>query len=641
MDALSMVPGDEVLDDLNEDQLRAVTHGEGPLLVLAGAGSGKTRVITRRIAYLVRHRGVHPANILAVTFTNKAAQEMRDRVQVLLSGRDAPQWIGTFHSICLKWLRIYAERLGYPKDFVVYDEDDQESVLKRVVREMGFQDTSVARFKAAIEYWKNEGIWEPEPPDSPRRRQEYEVFLRYQQALREARAMDFGDLLCNALRLLVEDEGARTDLQSHFLYVLVDEFQDTNRVQYEILKALVKPHRNLCVVGDDDQSIYSWRGARVENILDFRDDFPDAAVVTLRTNYRSRKPILDAATRLIGANRRRHRKELVAYRGPGQPVRVQALQTEMEEARFVVNAIKRLRAEGVPLSNIAVFYRTHAQSRPFEDALRMAGIPYVVVGGVKFYQRKEIKDLIAYLRVLVNPADSVSLERILNVPPRGLGPSTLSRARELAVQYGEPLLLGLGRLADMAGPAIRERIRSFTQTIMDLAEEARTKDAATIIEATLERTGYLEYLSRDETPEGQNRVENVMELVASARDLSATTGQRDLKSFLDRIALLQPVDTPSESDGAKGEGVNLMTIHASKGLEFEHCFLCGVEESLIPHFNSVGRQADLEEERRLMYVAMTRARESLTLTWAATRLRMGRVQWCQPSRFLADLGGRR
>lgn len=623
---------DPILHELNEDQVRAVTHERGPLLILAGAGSGKTRVITRRIAWLVRERAVPPWRILAVTFTNKAANEMRERVVHLLGTDDAPSWMGTFHSIGLRWLRKYADRLGYPSDFVVYDDDDQESVLRRLLRERGLQKQGIGPYRSYIDRLKNDGLLEP--PDRPmfREAEHAEVFAAYQRVLREAQAVDFGDLLCLPLKVLREHDDVRERLRSEFLHILVDEFQDTNLAQYEILKLLVGSERNLCVVGDDDQSIYSWRGARVENILDFRRDFPDATVVTLRANYRSRAPILRAASRVIAFNRRRHPKDLDPARGDGGSVTLHTAFGEREEAQYVVRQVRARQAEGIPLSRMAVFYRTHAQSRPFEDALRSLGIPYRVVGGIRFYQRKEIKDVLAYLRLIVNPSDSVSLERIVNVPPRGLGPATLARVHEEATARGESLLMALARVGDRCGPATQKRIREFVETVSSLALLARDTDAVSVIRATLERTGYLAYLKADETPVGIARVENVEELVAAARDFMATSGRTDLWSYLDRVSLLQPTD---EGDGV--EALNLMTVHAAKGLEFDCVFLCGLEEGLLPHIGAVGNERAIEEERRLMYVAMTRAREALYLTWAGTRIRMGMVQAMRPSRFLQEL----
>lgn len=633
---------DPILRDLNEAQYQAVTHDRGPLLILAGAGSGKTRAITRRIAWLVRARSVFPSRILAVTFTNKAATEMRERVSRLLGGEDAPRWMGTFHSICLRLLRQHAQRLGYSRDFVVYDDDDTESALRAVLKRMDLPREGVRAFASYIDGLKNEGILEPPDPRSPRERVHAEVYAAYQADLRANGAMDFGDLLLLALRLMEEHEDVRRDIQDRFDHVLVDEFQDTNVVQYRLLQWVAARHQNLCVVGDDDQSIYSWRGARVENILEFTDDYPDAKVVTLGANYRSRDPILHAASRVISFNRRRHGKELSAMRGPGEPVRVHASLNEQHEAAWVVREIVSHGEDGVDLSRMAIFYRTNAQSRAFEDALRARRIPYRVVGGMKFYQRKEVKDVLAYLRLLVNPADSLSLERVFNVPPRGIGAATIEKARARIQGPEDSLLMALARVGDETGGATGKRVRAFIEMLTGLALQAREQNAEDIVRQTLDQTGLLEFLNRDESPEGQSRVENVQELLASVRQFQEASGQTDLRSWLDRVALVQPLD-----EGGEGQAVNLMTVHAAKGLEFECVFVCGLEQGLFPmggrrdrHVAPVDATRDraaLEEERRLMYVAMTRARDWLYLSYAATRMRWGQVEAGRPSMFLTEL----
>jgi DNA helicase-2/ATP-dependent DNA helicase PcrA len=637
---------DPILSELNDDQLRAVTHESGPLLILAGAGSGKTRAITRRVAWLIRERAVLPGRILAVTFTNKAAGEMRERVERLLPGQDAPRWMGTFHSVCLRLLRTHKDRIGFPGGFVVYDEDDSEVVLKRVLKELGLPKEGLRGHASYIDRLKDAGVLEPPEAVTARESEHAEVFEAYQDAMREAGAMDFGDLLAWTVKLLRDHEDVRGQLQDRYEHVLVDEFQDTNVAQYEIVKLLAGARRNLCVVGDDDQSIYSWRGARVENILGFRDDFPDATVVTLRSNYRSRTPILAAATRVISNNRSRHPKDLRAVRGEGEPVRVHGCFDEQSEAAFVVKQVVRLRGEGTPLSRMAVFFRTNAQSRPFEDALRSRQVPYRVVGGMRFYQRREVKDVLAYLRLLVNPMDAVALERVINVPPRGLGAVTLEKARAEAESSGDPLMMALAHVGDAASATLAGKIARFVDAITSLALLARQESAETVVRETLERTGYMEWLSKDDTPEGQSRVENVNELLASVRDFAAATGKRDLASYLDQVALVQPLDENGEEPADR---VSLMTVHAAKGLEFDSVFVCGLEDGLFPLVDyRPGRQvhvptdpakarAQREEERRLMYVAMTRARDRLCLTYAATRMRYGETRAARPSVFLSEL----
>jgi DNA helicase-2/ATP-dependent DNA helicase PcrA len=639
---MQIPPGfEDLLEGLNEEQCRAATHEQGPLLILAGAGSGKTRAITRRVAWLVRARSVWPSRILAVTFTNKAAAEMRERVEVLLGGGDAPRWMGTFHSIGLRLLRMHADRLGYPKDFVVYDDDDSESVLRRVAREMGLPKEGLKSFSSYIDRCKNDGLLEPPQPRTPRESQMAEVMVAYQKELRTAGAMDFGDLLARAVLMLREHADISEKLQSQYEHIVVDEFQDTNVAQYDLLKILAETHRNLCVVGDDDQSIYSWRGARVDNILDFPKEYPDATVVTLGRNYRSRTPILAAAARVIGFNRKRHEKDLAAMRGEGEPVRVHGALNEVGEAAFVVREIARHQADGVPLSRIAIFYRTNAQSRVFEDALRVRRIPYRIVGGMKFYQRREVKDVISWLRLLVNPLDRLALERALNAPPRGIGAATLEKARARADADGVELLEALAAVGDEGGAAMQRKVRSLIELVTDLALMARDARAGDAVQAVLDRTGFMAHLAADDSPEGANRVENVMELLASVREFEQLSGQTDLRTWLDRVSLVQPLD---EEKGA--EALSLMTVHAAKGLEFDSVWVCGLEDGLFPLSNRRGKgrgfeaaldRAAMEEERRLMYVAMTRARDALCLTYASTRVRYGQLEAGRPSIFLAEL----
>jgi DNA helicase-2/ATP-dependent DNA helicase PcrA len=634
---------EDILEGLNEDQRRAVTHERGPLLILAGAGSGKTRVITRRIAWLVRARAVWPSRILAVTFTNKAAAEMRERVEVLLGGADAPKWMGTFHSIGLRLLRMNAERIGYPNSFVIYDDDDTESALRRVLKNMELPRDGLRAYSHYIDACKNDGLLEAPEPRTPRERQLADVFTAYQAELKAAGAMDFGDLLARSLRMLQQHADIREKLQSQYEYLLVDEFQDTNVAQYEFLKILAGTHRNLCVVGDDDQSIYSWRGARVDNILDFPKEYPEAVVVTLGRNYRSRTPILSAAARVIGFNRKRHAKDLAAMRGDGEPVRVHGALNEVLEAQYVVREMARRTAEGTPLSRMAIFYRTNAQSRVFEDALRSRRIAYKVVGGMKFYQRKEVKDVISWLRLLVNPLDRLGLERALNSPPRGIGATTLDKARARADQDQVELLHALATIGDQGGPALQRKVRTLIELITDLAMFARDARAGDVVQAVLDRTGYLQHLAADESAEGQSRVENVMELLSSVREFEQQSGQPDLRTWLDRVSLVQPLD-----DDGSGDAISLMTVHAAKGLEFDYVCVCGLEDGLFPLTNrqAKGRgfdagldRAAMEEERRLMYVAMTRARDGLYLTYASTRVRYGQLEAGRPSIFLSELPG--
>jgi len=628
---------DPILSPLNEDQLKAVRWERGPLLVLAGAGSGKTRTIAHRIAYLIRHKAVLPRWIMALTFTNKAAEEMRSRVRNLLGVEDAPQWMGTFHSICLRFLRRFSERVGYRSDFVIFDDEDQEKLVKRTLDDMNLSKESVYRCVNMISGLKNDGFLTVPEERQVQDEQFAKVFERYQRTLKEANAMDFGDLLCLAVKLLKENKDVREGLQSQFEHILVDEFQDTNLVQYELLKLLVGPQRNLFVVGDDDQSIYSWRGARVENMLEFREDFPDAGVVVLRNNYRSTAPILRSATKVISRNSRRHPKDLVATREQGVPVFLFEANDEREEAWFVAMQALSWQAQKKPLSQMAVFYRTHAQSRVIEEALRANRIPYRVVGGIRFFQRKEIKDVLAYLRLAVNPLDELSLERIIDVPPRGIGAKTLAKARKLKESSGEALLQCLAQVADKESPSVKKAVKGFIEMIMDIAEMAREKDVFEVMEEVLRRTGYIEFLQRDQSAQAMERVGNVNELVLSAKEFVEAQGRGGgdvtVASYLDKVSLMEPRDAGEAKDA---DAVNLMTVHQAKGLEFDLVVVCGVEEELFPHANA-GTMREVEEERRLLYVAMTRAKDYLFLSWARRRAKRWGYQFTRLSRFLADL----
>jgi len=624
---------DAILEGLNADQAQAVTHEKGPLLILAGAGSGKTRAITHRIAWLIRERSCAPSRILAMTFTNKAAGEMRERVARLLGAEDAPRWMGTFHSMCLRLLRRHADLVGYPSHFVIYDDDDQERVLRRLAKDMISEKTPVRPFSSFIDAMKNDGILEAPPARSPREQVFCDIYSAYQRELVNAGAMDFGDLLCQTLRLFREQAEIRAYYQDAFEHVVVDEFQDTNVAQYELLKLLVGPHRNLCVVGDDDQAIYSWRGAHVENILNFKDDFPDATVVTLRSNYRSNSSILDAASHMIKFNRGRHAKDLHAVRGEGAAVTVYRAHTEREEAAFVVRKIRQM-ASTTPLSSMAIFYRTNSQSRAFEEELRAARLSYRVVGGMRFYQRKEVKDVLAYLKLLVNPADIVAFERVANVPPRGIGPTTVAKAQALMRNSGLDAMSALARVGETSGPSLAKKISTFVETMKVLRALAGKENAVDVMREVMELTGYKASLEADDSLEGQGRLENVGALAGSVEEFVADGGPGDVASYLDRVSLLQPLD----ESGAEGtEAVNLMTVHAAKGLEFVGVFVCGLEDGLLPHLNSLGHPASLEEERRLFYVAMTRAKDWLYLTYASMRRQFKGTTVSRPSRFLFEL----
>lgn len=631
--------------DLNPAQKEAVSRLHGPLLVLAGAGSGKTRVITYRIANLIRS-GVRPHGILAVTFTNKAAGEMRSRAEKLLGASANGLWIGTFHSICARLLRIYGERLGLSRNFLIYDDEDQVALMKRILTDLQVPERLFAPKEVLwrIDRAKNEGIG-PEAYTG----QDFftdlvaKAYPEYERRLLAADAVDFGNLLFKMLQLLQQDADLTHHLSQRFEHILVDEFQDTNLVQYQLVHLLSSVHKNLCVVGDDDQSIYGWRGADIRNILDFEKDYPDAKVVKLEQNYRSTQVILDAASAVISHNRGRKPKTLWTDHNGGEPIVLYECEDERSEANFVLSTIQQLRqSENRAYGDFAVFYRTHAQSRVIEEVLRAARppVPYAIVGGMRFYDRAEIKDLIAYLRVLVNPADEVSLLRIINVPTRGIGTSTIDRVAAYAKQTGITLLESIQKCSSddsaddellRTGP--RRKLASFCQLITELTAEAGTVSPSRIAELVLERTGYLERLAIEGSPEAQNRAENLMELVNSLREYERRTEQPTLAEFLEQVALASNVDDYAESEGR----VTLMTVHSAKGLEFPAVFITGLEQGIFPHGRALNNFDEMEEERRLAYVAITRARERLILSYTRQRWIYGQQQQHAPSDFLRHI----
>jgi DNA helicase-2/ATP-dependent DNA helicase PcrA len=626
------------MGELNREQTEAVTHGEGPLLVLAGAGSGKTRVLTQRVARLIREVGVRPANLMAVTFTNKAAREMRERIEQLLGGRAGPMWLATFHSLCARLLRIEIHHLGLPADFAIYDDADQLSLIKQIAAELQLSEElySPARLRAEIDRAKNDGR---SPDDmaaeawNPLTQRVIEVYRRYQQHLRQYGALDFSDLLLLPVELFQRHPDVLQRYQDRFHHILVDEYQDTNRVQYRLLQLLAARRRNLCVVGDEDQSIYKWRGADINNILNFERDFPGARVIRLEQNYRSTQTILDAAGRVIAHNVSRKGKRLWTDRGAGDPVRLYTAADERDEARHVAREVERLRAAGRDLGEIAAFYRTNAQSRALEDELVRAGIPYTIVGATRFYDRKEIKDLLAYLRVVANPLDLVSLLRIVNTPPRGIGRTTVDALAAAASETGATFLdLILDPTPAGFSPSIGRKVREFgdlLRRLRDLREGAVTS----LLHTVIDETGFVGRLD-DGTPEGAARSDNVRELLTVTEEFDAAGGE-GLSAFLEQVALVADVDALGDTR----ERLTLMTLHNSKGLEFPVVFLIGMEEGLFPHQRSADEGDDVEEERRLCYVGMTRARERLYLVHALQRTLFGRRQQNPPSRFLDEIPG--
>ena len=629
-------------DELNEPQAAAVAHTEGPLLVFAGAGSGKTRVITYRIANLVACANVAPWRILAVTFTNKAAGEMRSRLQKLCGPEVARAlWVGTFHATCAKLLRAHGEAVGVKPNFVIYDASDQKAIVSRALKDL---DLDERRFPpravlAAIHKHKQEGRG-PEEAAAHSYMDDIalKVFRAYEDRLRAANAVDFEDLILLVARMLEKtEEGDR--IRRRYDYVLVDEFQDTNFTQYRFLRDLVRDHKNLCVVGDDDQSIYRWRGADVRNIRNFRKDYPGATVVKLEQNYRSTKRIVSAALGVIARSTEREPKELWTANDDGAPIRVVAARDERDEAAFVVDAIQRARADGVDLREVAVFYRIHAQSRVLEEALRGTKVPYQIVGGMKFYERAEIKDALAYLRVLVNPASDVDLARIVNVPARGIGQTTVDRLTAFATLEDISLHDSLARVHEVTdlGPPAKKKLAAFREVLEGLRARMPHDSPSELLVAMLETTGYLEALQKEDTAESDARVENLEELVGSVRDYEAeaqAAGEAaTLAGFLERVTLVADVD--SMSDEGK---VTLMTVHGAKGLEFERVLLTGMEEEMFPYKGiDPGEHDELEEERRLAYVAITRARHELVMTHTQMRQIFGTTRWNRPSRFIGEL----
>jgi DNA helicase-2/ATP-dependent DNA helicase PcrA len=629
---------ERILEDLNPAQREAVTAGDGPLLVLAGAGSGKTRVIAYRIAWLIGVQGVSPRNVIAVTFTNKAAEEMARRVDDLLLpvGLKAPL-IATFHSACVRILRQHGSSIGLPAHFVIYDEEDRLALVKECMKEGELADRAFTPAAAVhrISYLKNQLVSVAEALRDARGPWEQKaalVYSRYEKRLREVGAVDFDDLLLLTGRLLEEVSEALAWYRSLWRHVLVDEYQDTNRAQYKIIRLLTGEHRNICVVGDPDQSIYKWRGADIRNILDFERDFPGTRVVRLEQNYRSTQRVLALAASVIAHNVQRKDKGLWTMNPEGEKARLYRAWDEHEEANFVAQAILGLRTEAVSWDGVAVFYRTNAQSRVLEDALRRARIPYAIVGSVRFYERKEIKDALAYVRLTLNPADDVAFRRAVQAPARGIGQTTLARLDEVAARDGAPLLtVAASPPLDVRGRA-RKSLEDFAALFPRLAAQRALVPPPAFIDAVLDASGYREALKQERSPEAEARLENLEELVAAAEDYTVTQAEPTLAGFLDSVALMSDVDEWQQGQAR----VTLMTLHAAKGLEFPVVFLTGMEEGVFPHARSLNDPEEIEEERRLCYVGLTRARERLYLTWALHR-RIHGYGVGEPSRFLREM----
>ena len=619
------------LTQLNPDQRDAVEYVGGPLLIVAGAGSGKTRVLTHRVAHLIAS-GVHPMNILAITFTNKAADEMRARVKSLVGEVADRMWVSTFHAACVRILRMTADKIGYTKNFTIYDSSDSQRLIGQIIRDLNLDPK---RFpakgaQARISLWKNELVDAGGANDTafgPFDKKYAEIYSEYQHRLHRAGAMDFDDLLVNVVMLFRRNPDALAAFQDRFKHVLVDEYQDTNLAQNEIVLLLGREHHNVCVVGDTDQSIYAFRGADYRNILQFERAFPDVYTVVLAQNYRSTQVILDAANAVISNNVERKPKELWTEVGSGDKIVRYYAEDEDEEARFVIAELKRLhRHEAVNWRETAVFYRTNAQSRVIEEFLIDADIPYRVIGGTKFYDRKEVKDAIAYLRCVANPADEISIRRVINVPRRGIGDTSLDKVAALAAQQSLGLSVALRRAAQagVGGAALRG-INDFITLIDSLAGEVE-QGPAHLLRELLERSGYLAELRNEDTIESQGRVENLEELIGAAEEFP------DTNDFLEKVSLVSDTD-----DIAGDDKVMMMTLHSAKGLEFPNVFIIGMEEGVFPHSRSLLESAALEEERRLAYVGITRAERRLYVSHAWSRSLHGSRQYNPPSRFLDEI----
>lgn len=634
---------DILLKPLNPVQREAVQCVLGPVLVLAGAGSGKTRVLTYRVAYLIQHHGVKPYEVLAMTFTNKAAHEMKERILQLSQGKGKEIWIGTFHSICARILRTEAQHLGFDRNFVIYDQDDQIRFIKSVMQELRIseQDANPKQVQSRISGAKNEFIGPAEFKSEAK--DEFEeivarIYPFYQDALKRNNAMDFDDLLINPIHLFDRHPNILQKYQNRFKHLLVDEYQDTNRTQYLLLKQLAAKHRNLCVVGDDDQSIYRWRGADIENILTIDKDYPDCKIFHLEQNYRSTKFILDAAHSVVQNNQRRRSKQLWTEKDSGEKIHIIDLQDDRSEALAIVNNIKQeLSDNHRNFNDFVVLYRTNAQSRVLEDGLRAAGVPYLIVGGVKFYERKEVKDVIAYLRLICNPRDSVSFKRVINYPLRGIGDTSQDKIEQFASEQNLSLLEAAKRADEIPNisPRISANIKTFTDLIDKYISLKQKQEFSPdeLVSVLVDELGILRSYKEIGSEEALTRADNVKELLSAIANFGVEHKGTTLEQFLEEVSLLTDIDTWDDRSNA----VTLMTLHAAKGLEFPVVFIAGLEEGLFPLSRTFLSDEELEEERRLFYVGATRAQEKLILTWAAQRFRFGEYLQNLPSRFLEEL----
>ena len=633
-----------LLDALNEPQRQAVMATDGPLLILAGAGSGKTRVLTHRTAYLIEECGVNPYNIMAITFTNKAAGEMRERIDQMVGYGSESIWVCTFHSTCVRILRRYIDRLGFGTNFTIYDSDDQKTLMKDICKRLEI-DTKMYKekmFLSAISSAKDELIdpieFETRAAGDYVKRKQAQVYREYQQALKQNNALDFDDLIMKTVELFKLDKEVLASYQDRFRYIMVDEYQDTNTAQFELIRLLALKYQNLCVVGDDDQSIYKFRGANIYNILNFEHHFPDATVIKLEQNYRSTQNILDAANAVIANNQGRKEKRLWTDNGAGDKITFEQLDTAAEEADFVARDIaRRVRKGEYQYKDCAILYRTNAQSRLFEERFITANIPYKIFGGVNFYARKEVKDLLAYLKTIDNGQDDLAVRRIINIPKRGIGAASINKvalyAKEQEISFYDALCVaeqvpGLGKAA--------AKIRPFVLFIQSMKAKAKLLSVADLLQEVIETTGYVRELEAEGTDEAEARIENIDELISKAVDYAEGEEAPTLNGFLENVALVADIDSFDENS----DYVVLMTLHSAKGLEFPNVYLAGLEDGLFPSYMSItsdNSQAEIEEERRLAYVGITRAKKNLTITSARVRMVRGQTQYGKVSRFVREI----
>lgn len=633
-----------LLDALNEPQRQAVMATDGPLLILAGAGSGKTRVLTHRTAYLIEECGVNPYNIMAITFTNKAAGEMRERIDQMVGYGSESIWVCTFHSTCVRILRRYIDRLGFGTNFTIYDSDDQKTLMKDICKRLEI-DTKMYKekmFLSAISSAKDELIdpieFETRAAGDYVKRKQAQVYREYQQALKQNNALDFDDLIMKTVELFKLDKEVLASYQDRFRYIMVDEYQDTNTAQFELIRLLALKYQNLCVVGDDDQSIYKFRGANIYNILNFEHHFPDATVIKLEQNYRSMQNILDAANAVIANNQGRKEKRLWTDNGAGDKITFEQLDTAAEEADFVARDIaRRVRKGEYQYKDCAILYRTNAQSRLFEERFITANIPYKIFGGVNFYARKEVKDLLAYLKTIDNGQDDLAVRRIINIPKRGIGAASINKvalyAQEQEISFYDALCVaeqvpGLGKAA--------AKIRPFVLFIQSMKAKAKLLSVADLLQEVIETTGYVRELEAEGTDEAEARIENIDELISKAVDYAEGEEAPTLNGFLENVALVADIDSFDENS----DYVVLMTLHSAKGLEFPNVYLAGLEDGLFPSYMSItsdNSQAEIEEERRLAYVGITRAKKNLTISSARVRMVRGQTQYGKVSRFVREI----